>query len=215
MTDLKKRIATSILLLSLLFLGFKNIIILSIILFFIFVEIFNEFQIILKKIFLKKKLFLFAILVLIQLYTLYLISLILFPFVQNDSQKINYLFLIISICITSDIGGYIVGNIVKGKKLTKISPKKTYSGMVGSFIFSLMISSILFKDLVSIQTLIIFIFLISLISQIGDILISFLKRTAKLKDTGNILPGHGGLLDRFDGLFFAIPLGFIISKYLW
>lgn len=124
MTDLKKRIATSILLLSLLFLGFKNIIILSIILFFIFVEIFNEFQIILKKIFLKKKLFLFAILVLIQLYTLYLISLILFPFVQNDSQKINYLFLIISICITSDIGGYIVGNIVKGKKLTKISPKK-------------------------------------------------------------------------------------------
>lgn len=215
MTDLKKRIATSILLLSLLFLGFKNIIILSIILFFIFVEIFNEFQIILKKIFLKKKLFLFAILVLIQLYTLYLISLILFPFVQNDSQKINYLFLIISICITSDIGGYIVGNIVKGKKLTKISPKKTYSGMIGSFIFSLIISSVLFKDLVSIQSLIIFIFLISLISQIGDILISLLKRTAKLKDTGNILPGHGGLLDRFDGLFFAIPLGFMISRYLW
>ena len=87
--------------------------------------------------------------------------------------------------------------------------------MIGSFIFSLIISSILFKDLVSIQTLIIFIFLISLISQIGDILISFLKRTAKLKDTGNILPGHGGLLDRFDGLFFAIPLGFIISRYLW
>ena len=215
MTDLKKRIATSILLLSLLFLGFKNIIILSIILFFIFVEIFNEFQIILKKIFLKKKLFLFVILVLIQLYTLYLISLILFPFVQNDSQKINYLFLIISICITSDIGGYIVGNIVKGKKLTKISPKKTYSGMIGSFIFSLIISSVLFKDLVSIQSLIIFIFLISLISQIGDILISLLKRTAKLKDTGNILPGHGGLLDRFDGLFFAIPLGFMISRYLW
>lgn len=215
MTDLKKRIATSILLLSLLFLGFKNIIILSIILFFIFVEIFNEFQIILKKIFLKKKLFLFAILVLIQLYTLYLISLILFPFVQNDSQKINYLFLIISICITSDIGGYIVGNIVKGKKLTKISPKKTYSGMIGSFIFSLIISYVLFKDLVSIQSLIIFIFLISLISQIGDILISLLKRTAKLKDTGNILPGHGGLLDRFDGLFFAIPLGFMISRYLW
>ena len=215
MTDLKKRIATSILLLSLLFLGFKNIIILSIILFFIFVEIFNEFQIILKKIFLKKKLFLFVILVLIQLYTLYLISLILFPFVQNDSQKINYLFLIISICITSDIGGYIVGNIVKGKKLTKISPKKTYSGMIGSFIFSLIISYVLFKDLVSIQSLIIFIFLISLISQIGDILISLLKRTAKLKDTGNILPGHGGLLDRFDGLFFAIPLGFMISRYLW
>ena len=215
MTDLKKRISTSILLLLLFIISFKNIIILSIILFFIFVEILNEFQIILKKIFLKKKLFLFAILVLIQLYTLYLISLIFIPFIQNDSQKINYLFLIISICITSDIGGYIVGNIVKGKKLTKISPKKTYSGMVGSFIFSLIISSILFKDLVSMQTLIIFIFLISLISQIGDILISFLKRTAKLKDTGNILPGHGGLLDRFDGLFFAIPLGFMISRYLW
>ena len=214
MTDLKKRISTSILLLLLFIISFKNIIILSIILFFIFVEILNEFQIILKKIFLKKKLFLFLILILIQLYTLYLISLIFIPFIQNDSQKINYLFLIISICITSDIGGYIVGNIVKGKKLTKISPKKTYSGMIGSFIFSLIISSILFKDLVSIQSLIIFIFLISLISQIGDILISF-KRTAKLKDTGNILPGHGGLLDRFDGLFFAIPLGFMISRYLW
>ena len=215
MTDLKKRITTSILLLSLFFLGFKNIIILLVLLFFVFVEILNEFQIILKKIFLKKKLFLFILLILIQLYTLYLISLILIPFAQNDSQKINYLFLIISICITSDIGGYIVGNIVKGKKLTKISPKKTYSGMIGSFIFSLIICSILFIDLVSMQTLIIFIFLISLISQIGDILISFLKRTAKLKDTGNILPGHGGLLDRFDGLFFAIPLGFIISRYLW
>ena len=215
MTDLKKRITTSILLLSLLFFGFKNIIILLVLLFFVFVEILNEFQIILKKIFLKKKLFLFILLILIQLYTLYLISLILIPFAQNDSQKINYLFLIISICITSDIGGYIVGNIVKGKKLTKISPKKTYSGMIGSFIFSLIICSILFIDLVSMQTLIIFIFLISLISQIGDILISFLKRTAKLKDTGNILPGHGGLLDRFDGLFFAIPLGFIISRYLW
>ena len=215
MTDLKKRITTSILLLSLLFFGFKNIIILLVLLFFVFVEILNEFQIILKKIFLKKKLFLFIILILIQLYTLYLVSLILIPFAQNDSQKINYLFLIISICITSDIGGYIVGNIVKGKKLTKISPKKTYSGMIGSFIFSLIICSILFIDLVSIQTLIIFIFLISSISQIGDILISFLKRTAKLKDTGNILPGHGGLLDRFDGLFFAIPLGFIISRYLW
>ena len=215
MTDLKKRIITSILLLSLLFFGFKNIIILLVLLFFVFVEILNEFQIILKKIFLKKKLFLFILLILIQLYTLYLISLILIPFAQNDSQKINYLFLIISICITSDIGGYIVGNIVKGKKLTKISPKKTYSGMIGSFIFSLIICSILFIDLVSMQTLIIFIFLISLISQIGDILISFLKRTAKLKDTGNILPGHGGLLDRFDGLFFAIPLGFIISRYLW
>ena len=215
MTDLKKRITTSILLLSLLFFGFKNIIILLVLLFFVFVEILNEFQIILKKIFLKKKLFLFLILILIQLYTLYLVSLILIPFAQNDSQKINYLFLIISICIMSDIGGYIVGNIVKGKKLTKISPKKTYSGMIGSFIFSLIICSILFIDLVSIQTLIIFIFLISLISQIGDILISFLKRTAKLKDTGNILPGHGGLLDRFDGLFFAIPLGFIISRYLW
>ena len=215
MTDLKKRITTSILLLSLLFFGFKNIIILLVLLFFVFVEILNEFQIILKKIFLKKKLFLFLILILIQLYTLYLISLIFISFLQNDSQKINYLFLIISICIMSDIGGYIVGNIVKGKKLTKISPKKTYSGMIGSFIFSLIICSILFIDLVSIQTLIIFIFLISLISQIGDILISFLKRTAKLKDTGNILPGHGGLLDRFDGLFFAIPLGFIISRYLW
>jgi len=136
---------------------------------------------------------------------------------RNDIDEKSYVFFIIvlTICISTDIGGYFFGKLFKGPKLTKISPKKTYSGMIGSFIFSLIISSILFKDLVSIQTLIIFIFLISLISQTGDILISLLKRTAKLKDTGNILPGHGGLLDRFDGLFFAIPLGFMISRYLW
>ena len=56
----------------------------------------------------------------------------------------------------------------------------------------------------------IIVILISTISQAGDLFISFLKRKAKIKDTGNFLPGHGGMLDRFDGMIFAIPIGFII-----
>ena len=125
-----------------------------------------------------------------------------------------HLTFIISICILTDIGGYIFGKIFKGKKLTKISPKKTYSGMIGSFSLSIIITLFLFQNFFSTIEIIAYSFIISAISQFGDLLISFIKRKAKIKDTGNILPGHGGVLDRLDGIFFAIPMGIMILNIL-
>ena len=135
----------------------------------------------------------------------------------NFEVDYSYFLFILLICISTDIGGYIFGKFFKGKKLTKISPNKTYSGTLGSFILSL-VFSYLFLELTnifpylnfnSINTLI-FILMISLISQIGDIIISYFKRKSKIKNTGNIIPGHGGLLDRIDGMIFAFPFGYLV-----
>ena len=134
----------------------------------------------------------------------------------------KYFFLsIFMICVFSDIGGYMFGKIFGGKKLTKISPKKTVSGSIGSFILSYIgffVIYFYFNDLlfVKLETeLLIFIpFFISLICQLGDLFISYYKRKAKIKNTGNIIPGHGGLLDRIDGTIFAMPIGFIIISLL-
>ena len=127
-------------------------------------------------------------------------------------EKISLIFILL-VCIFSDIGGYIIGKTIGGKKLTKISPKKTISGSIGSLFFSiipLFILNIYDNDEYPIK---IFIFLlcllISLACQIGDLFISYLKRKAKVKDTGNILPGHGGLLDRIDGIILAVPVGIV------
>ena len=117
---------------------------------------------------------------------------------------------IINVCIFTDIGGYVFGKILKGKKLTNISPNKTYSGAIGSYLLSIIISLISFESIYNINEIFILTIIISTISQAGDLFISFLKRKAKIKDTGNFLPGHGGMLDRFDGMIFAIPIGFII-----
>ena len=121
---------------------------------------------------------------------------------------------LISICFFTDIGGYVFGKSIGGKKLTKISPNKTISGTIGSFLFSL-IPFILFYNLDYLDLELdlwnfTFIFLVSLISQLGDLLISFFKRKANIKDTGRILPGHGGVLDRLDGIIFAIPFSYIL-----
>ena len=133
--------------------------------------------------------------------------------------------LIILICIFTDIGGYVFGKFFKGPKLTKISPNKTYAGSIGGFILSL-VSVLIYNKYISLEpwvmfsiaekfnnnfdlSFLIFILLISLISQIGDIIISYFKRLAKIKDTGKIIPGHGGILDRIDGLIFAIPFSYI------
>ena len=129
----------------------------------------------------------------------------------------DFLF-IITICIFTDIGGYVFGKIFKGPKLTKISPKKTYAGVFGGFILSLCTGFIFWHFVnggskLPDEDLIIFIFilLISLISQIGDLIISFFKRKAKLKDTGKVLPGHGGLLDRVDGMIFVFPFCYLAT----
>ena len=165
------------------------------------------------------------------LFYLLLISYLTFLFRENFFFQ---LILVIVICIFTDLGGYIFGKILKGPKLTKISPKKTYSGLIGSFILSVVgaLAYIKYINLggatyLEIQYLLstkgvenfklyflIIILFISLISQIGDLLISYFKRLAKVKDTGNLLPGHGGLLDRVDGIIFAIPASYLLFNYL-
>ena len=126
--------------------------------------------------------------------------------------------LVILICISTDVGGFVFGKLFNGPKLTKISPNKTYSGMIGSFFLSI-ISALLYTnyyDLVywTVNILLITVILISSISQIGDLTVSYFKRKSKIKNTGKILPGHGGLLDRIDGMLFAIPFAFILFKFL-
>ena len=125
------------------------------------------------------------------------------------------------ICIFSDTGGYAFGKTFGGKKLTKISPNKTISGSIGSFILSYLgffVIYFYFHDLLSVkidfQALFFIPFLISTICQAGDLFISFYKRKAKIKNTGNLIPGHGGILDRIDGSIFALPFGFIIISLL-
>tara|TARA_B110000881_G_C18318990_1_gene385787 strand:- start:223 stop:573 length:351 start_codon:yes stop_codon:yes gene_type:complete len=112
----------------------------------------------------------------------------------------------------SDIGGLVIGKIFKGKKLSKISPNKTISGSFGSFIFSLFLIPFFLEPFstYNISIVILFTLIISLASQLGDLLISLLKRKAKVKDTSDLLPGHGGVLDRIDGIIFAIPVGLLI-----
>ena len=125
---------------------------------------------------------------------------------------------ILSICFFTDIGGYVFGKIIGGRKLSNISPNKTVSGAIGSFMFSI-IPLIFFLNFDNLDLKfninnIVFILLISLISQLGDLFISFLKRKAKIKDTGKILPGHGGVLDRVDGIIFAVPFSYLLLKLI-
>ena len=140
-------------------------------------------------------------------------------FIREESLEI-FLFIII-ICVSNDVGGYLFGKLLKGPKLTKISPNKTYSGMFGgillAFIFSYLLElSLDFenqKNISNIEFLIV-ILIISCISQLGDLIISFFKRINKIKNTGNILPGHGGLLDRIDGMIFVFPSVFLILFFI-
>ena len=135
--------------------------------------------------------------------------------IHKSESPIFFLY-IISICFFTDIGGYVFGKIIGGKKLSKISPNKTISGTLGSFILSIfpLIFFINFNyfDLELNLKNIMFCLLISLISQLGDLFISFIKRKAEIKDTGNLLPGHGGFLDRLDGIIFAVPFSYILIK---
>ena len=130
------------------------------------------------------------------------------------SLGLSLVFFIILICISTDIGGYIFGKIFKGPKLTKISPKKTYAGMIGGYFLSLICLTIISNYVnytnIPIQFFILTL-VISTVSQIGDITISYFKRLSKIKDTGKIIPGHGGLLDRIDGMIFTFPVVYLIN----
>ena len=215
MSELIKRFFTSIILISLLLLSIINIYVLSTVLVILFYQIIYEFYFLLKKnIKYNEKFKLYLLIMLIVIYIGYFNIKIFITFLNNDSSELLLLYFIITTCIFTDIGGYIFGKIFKGKKLTKISPNKTYSGLIGSFILSLIFTIIFFKNYFDIEIIILMSFVISSVSQAGDIFISYLKRKAKIKDTGKILPGHGGILDRLDGLIFALPFGFFIFKIL-
>ena len=136
----------------------------------------------------------------------------------DDGENLLFFLFIFLICISTDIGGYIFGKIFKGPKLIKISPNKTYSGMLGGYIFSFIIIFILFEysellfntNTKWLPKVYLHILIISTVSQIGDIIISYFKRLSKIKDTGKIIPGHGGILDRIDGMIFAFPFAYIV-----
>ena len=213
--ELKKRIVTSILLLFLLYLMINYSYILIISLIIISVVTWIEFNSLIYKVFKKKNLiikFFFKLLSLIYLSSL--VFLILYIETEQTHLKICLIYSIL-VSILTDIGGPLIGRTIKGKKLTKISPKKTISGSIGSFLFSLVLVPIFYNELLeyNLLYLIIITLLISLTSQVGDILISYLKRRAKVKDTSDILPGHGGFLDRIDGIIFALPIGILLFSF--
>ena len=214
-SNIKKRILTSILLIALLigmfFYSYIMIISLIIIAIISWIEFYALISKILKKNILKDKFFRFIYKVLSLIYLSGLVYLI-FSIESEYSNLKIYLLYSVLVAILSDIGGLVCGKIFKGKKLTKISPNKTISGSIGSFIFSIFLIPFFYKVQVdqSLVNLFLITIIISLTSQLGDLFISLLKRKAKVKDTSDLLPGHGGVLDRIDGIIFAIPLGIFL-----
>ena len=157
-------------------------------------------------------------------YLFLLISFSTLYILRNDNDfGLSTIMLILIICVSTDIGGYIFGQIFKGPKLIKISPNKTYSGMFGSFFLSIIFICIFLSyynihiiasaEIISFQDFM-FVIIISLISQIGDIFVSFFKRKSKIKNTGKLIPGHGGILDRIDGMIFAFPSAYLILNVI-
>jgi len=214
-SNIKKRILTSIplivLLIGMFLYSYIMIISLIIIVIISWIELYALISKILKKNILKDKFFRFIYKILSLFYLSGLVYLILAIESEYSNLKI-YLLYSVLVAILSDIGGLVCGKIFKGKKLTKISPNKTISGSIGSFIFSMLPIPFFYKTQIDDPLLNLFLITISisLISQLGDLFISFLKRKAKVKDTSDLLPGHGGVLDRIDGIIFAIPLGIFL-----
>ncbi len=207
MTNLQKRILTSIIILplSIFFIvkgGYFLIFFLIFILFAGIHELYSVFN--------KTKSIIFLSLILI-------LSLLSIYYLRENAKYFLYLVIVVSIC--SDIGGYVFGKIFKWKKLTKISPKKTISGVFGSYFLSIfgvfIFNEIYFENFLGRDTdinfrILLIVIIFSTAAQIGDLIISYFKRLEKIKDTGKILPGHGGIFDRIDGLMFVSILAFIL-----
>ena len=213
MNELTKRILTSILLIFLLIAMFVYNYIFIVILIIFGTIIWIEFNHLLTKIF-KNNYLKTVVSFLVLIYIFYFLWLTIISFQSNDT-KIILLYSTL-ICITSDIGGYCFGKTFKGKKLTKISPNKTISGAIGAIVCSLLLL-IVFNFTIENINLIKYLILtlaVSSASQLGDIFISYIKRKAKVKNTSDILPGHGGLLDRLDGIIFGIPVGLNLANII-
>ena len=204
--EIVKRVASSIVLIpAVIYIIYNGSILFNLFLIFCFItsikELFNLTKITLIRLF-------GTFFLLISLYSVYCF--------KYNFENLNYLYLVLLVCISTDIGGYLFGKFFKGPKLTAISPNKTYSGVLGSYIISIISSFIFLGSQIVENTIslsgetLIFILLVSTISQIGDLLISYLKRMSNIKDTGNLIPGHGGLLDRIDGMIFAFPFSYFL-----
>ena len=204
-----KRVITSVILFSLLILTLRYELILILTTMILGVLSILELFALSKRVF-TNKFYLFFSNLFFSFYIFFFFSI--FVFISGYFQFKILLFLLLLGCIGSDLGGYIFGKIFKGPKLTKISPNKTYAGAIGSIVFtSLIFLSFSFYFSIHPYTKIFMLAVItSIFCQLGDLFISFLKRKANVKDTGNILPGHGGILDRLDGIFVGVPFGFLI-----
>jgi len=220
-SELKKRILTSVFLITVLITAFLNSFALIILLILISVFSWIEFNVLVNNIIFQNRYsdkilrLIFSAIFLI--YILYFSASIFSSIQQAKPENDLNLIYLLFICICSDIGGYFFGKTFKGKKLTKISPNKTIIGSIGSFILSLSLVPIffyLFLEKFNIFNLVILAITVSFVCQLGDLFISYLKRKAKVKDTGDLLPGHGGVLDRIDGILFALPFGIILWKFL-
>ena len=215
--NLSERILTSVLLLCILSISIyvNKYLFLSLLMVSSFIS-FNEFNNLIKKSFSKDA----KLINTLQIFSVLFFVLFVYTSYEIYGKSPNVIIWIISICIFSDTGGFVIGKLVGGKKLTKISPNKTIAGSVGSFLFSLIPLIILFlinktHNDIHLTQLVVVSLLLSLICQAGDLLISYFKRKAKVKDTGSILPGHGGLLDRIDGLIFVLPAAYLIDKIIF
>lgn len=214
MNELAKRIISSFILIPIVIFSLLNNLVLFALLTSLNIQALFEFNNIIKKIFKNKPFLNFVSIFFASMYmTIFSLCVWYFLTQEDEFYKISIIFILL-ICIFTDLGGFIFGKIIGGKKLSKISPNKTYSGAIGSFIFSLLIGLIfysLYADFLFLNNgIFILTLIVSFVAQCGDLLISLLKRKAKIKDTGTILPGHGGILDRIDGILIALPLGLII-----
>ena len=214
-TELKKRMITSLILISLLIAMYIHSFIMISSLIVIAIITWIEFYAIISKILIKDSVYDKFFRFLYKALSLLYLSLLVYFLFSIESYYVNlkiYLMYSVLVAIVSDIGGLVFGKVFKGKKLTKISPNKTISGSIGSFVFSLLLIPFFYQELIdyNILSLVLITIIISLTSQLGDLFISYLKRKAKIKNTSDILPGHGGFLDRIDGIIFAIPIGIVL-----
>lgn len=214
--EFKKRIITSLILLILLVFMYLYPFILIASLIIIAVITWIEFYGLISRIFHKSKILKFIFKSFSMIYLSLIVFGLLYIISNKPELKIFFVYSIL-VSIASDVGGLIFGKFFKGRKLTKISPKKTISGSIGSFVFSFTLIPFFLDLIVNHEILSLFVItaFISLTTQLGDLFISFTKRKAKVKDTSDLLPGHGGVLDRIDGIIFSIPIGYLLLNYFW
>jgi phosphatidate cytidylyltransferase len=217
--ELKKRFFTSIFLIALLVAMYIYPFVMIISLIIIGIITWVEFYALISKIIISNTLKSKFLRFLFKATSLIYLSLLIFFIIVIESYYINlklYFVYTLLVAIFSDIGGIVFGKFFKGKKLSKISPNKTISGSIGSFVLPFLLIPFFYSELIKYDslTLIMITIFISLTTQLGDLFISYLKRKAKVKHTSNILPGHGGFLDRIDGIIFAIPMGLLLFNFI-